>query len=68
MNHVPLKSSNVASVGYDPVTKEMEIKFTHGGCRTYLDVPPHTLTNIQQCQSPGRFVHKVMMKQFKEKK
>lgn len=61
MQHIPLKSSNVASVAYDPDTKEMQILFKHGGMKTYLEVPPHALTNIQQCQSPGRFVHKVMM-------
>jgi len=68
MNHIPLKSSNVASVGYDPATQEMQIKFTHGGIKTYLDVPPHTLTNIQQCRSPGAFVHNILKKSHREKK
>jgi len=68
MQHVPLKSSNVESVAYDPSTREMEIKFLHGKTITYMDVPPHTLTNIQQCRSPGKFVHKILKSNHREKK
>lgn len=68
MNHIPLKSSNIASVAYHPDTREMEVKFLHGGIKTYLDVPEHTLTNIQQCSSPGRFVHNILKKSHQEKK
>lgn len=40
MEHVPVKSSNIVSVAYDPLTAAMEIKFANGGLYRMTEVMP----------------------------
>ena len=39
MNRIPVSSSNITSVGYDPATQSLEVKFIHDGIYRYLGVP-----------------------------
>jgi KTSC domain len=38
MNRIPVSSSNIASVGYDPATQLLEVEFLHGGIYQYSSV------------------------------
>lgn len=55
--HVPLDSSNLASVAYDPDSQEMEVKFLNGSHYTYSDVPVHHFENLKVHPSPGGYFH-----------
>ncbi|EPE1183623.1 KTSC domain-containing protein [Providencia stuartii] len=46
MNRVPVSSSNLQSVGYDPATHVLEIAFHSGGIYQYLNVPAHIHTGL----------------------
>ena len=39
MNHHPVKSSRIASVGYDETSSTLEIRFHRTGTLQYLGVP-----------------------------
>jgi KTSC domain len=65
MTHIPVTSSNIASVAYDNATKKMQVKFASGATYEYEGVPPEVHTAMMFADSPGRqFAHSVKM-QFK---
>ena len=39
MERIPVSSSNLCSVGYDPGSQTLEIEFNHGGVYQYAGVP-----------------------------
>lgn len=39
MNRLPVNSSNLASVGYDPTSSTLEVEFRSGGVYQYFAVP-----------------------------
>ncbi|TAM23402.1 MAG: KTSC domain-containing protein [Nevskiaceae bacterium] len=67
MLRTPVKSSQIASVGYDAGTKTLEIEFPsrkeapHGGAAgpgsiyQYSGVPSEVHANLMGADSPGRF-------------
>ena len=55
MEHTKLKSSNVASAGYDPATKRLEVIFTSGGHYQFSDVPQDVYDSFLKAESFGRF-------------
>ena len=38
MEHKPVKSSNIKSIGYDPASKKMQVRFSSGATYEYLGV------------------------------
>jgi hypothetical protein len=58
MEHQPVKSSNILSVGYDPETRKMEVKFVSGGHYCYEDVPPETHAALMSADSIGSHLAK----------
>lgn len=55
MNRVPVSSSNLASVGYDPETLTLEVEFLHGGVYQYFDVPQSEHEALMQAPSHGEY-------------
>lgn len=55
MTSRPLRSSAIASAGYDPDTRTMEVEFTSGRSYTHQDVPPEVYEGLLSASSPGRF-------------
>ena len=53
MDRVPVSSSNLASVGYDPANSTLEIEFCDGGLYQYFDVPAHEHEALMQAPSHG---------------
>jgi hypothetical protein len=51
----PIVSSMIASAGYDPDTRVMEIEFRSGKTYTFSEVPPHVYENLLASDSPGRY-------------
>lgn len=65
MDHTPVQSSSVASYGYDPATKVLEIKY-HGSGRTvkYQNVPYDVQLRLATAKSKGQFVHHVIKARY----
>lgn len=57
MKRAPVKSSNISSVGYDPVTSTLEIEFHHGGVYQYYGVPSQVHDGLMEAESKGSYFH-----------
>jgi len=55
VNRFPVASSNIKSVGYDAVTRTLEIEFEGGSVYQYFEVPEHVFTGLKTATSPGTF-------------
>jgi hypothetical protein len=55
MERIPVKSSNLASVGYDAETQVLEVEFTSGQVYQYQDVPPEKHKALLKAESLGRY-------------
>ena len=64
MNRAYLASSMMASVGYDPSTRILEIEFTTGAVYHYLDVPLELYNDLLEAPSHGRFFHSRIRRTF----
>lgn len=68
MDRVPVKSSNIRSVGYDPKRKVLEIEFKDSGVYDYADVSKRTHTNLVNAASKGKYHHKWIRDNYSYKK
>lgn len=55
MNKTPVRSSNIASVGYENGT--LEIAFVDGGVYQYFNVLEHVYQGLMSAVSKGRYFH-----------
>lgn len=55
MNRVPVVSSNLAEVGYDPATSTLEIAFKNGGVYQYFSVPSSVHIGLITAPSLGQY-------------
>jgi len=54
MNRVPVNSSNVKSIGYDPERGVMEVEFYHGGVYQYSGIAPSDHEGVMFADSKGK--------------
>lgn len=52
---LPVTSSNIASAGYDPLSKCMVIEFNSGAIYAYHDVPKAVYDEFSDADSKGKF-------------
>ncbi len=57
MEHIPVISSNLRSVGYDPDSLTLEIKFRSGGLYQYYNVPVGVYEGLMSAGSHGGYHH-----------
>ncbi|WP_306309345.1 KTSC domain-containing protein [Xenorhabdus anantnagensis] len=57
MNRVSVSSSNLHSVGYDQVTRTLEIAFHNGGIYQYDGVPANVHQGLMSAPSKGKYFH-----------
>jgi hypothetical protein len=57
MNHIPVSSSNIESIAYDPESQVLEAKFKHGGTYSYKGVPPQKYQALMAAPSIGKHLH-----------
>lgn len=55
MERIPVDSSNLKSVGYDPVEHLLEIAFHSGGIYRYFEVPESVYRDLMRADSKGRY-------------
>lgn len=53
----PVTSSNVLSLGYDPVGQVLEIEFKDGSVYQYANVPQFIYDQLIASSSIGSFIH-----------
>lgn len=56
MRRVPVRSSALRSVGYDPRTFTLEVEFDSGEVYHYLDVPPEIVDGFIDARSKGAYL------------
>ena len=64
MQRMPVQSSNIASVGYDPETNILEIEFTTGAVYDYPGVPQAKYDEMLMAPSVGRYFAAEIKKQY----
>lgn len=57
MNRIPVSSSNVAAVGYDPNTQTLQVEFNSGSIYQYFDVPQTIYEALISAESKGKFLN-----------
>lgn len=58
MHRLSVESSAVASVGYDPRTRTLEIEYVGGGVYRYLGVPLRAYELLLRADSIGAYVNR----------
>lgn len=48
-----VKSSNLASIGYDPINQILEVEFKKGGIYQYFEVPESVFEELMNANSHG---------------
>jgi hypothetical protein len=57
VKHSAIKSSNIQTVGYDPESQTLEVKFHGGAVHSYTGVPPAKHLAFVSAPSPGAYLH-----------
>lgn len=57
MERIPVRSTDLRSVGYDSVNQLLEIEFHSGGIYQYRGVPPATYESLMNAISHGKYFH-----------
>ena len=57
MKRERLRSSSVASAGYDAAARVLEVEFRNGGVYQYLDVPGDEYEEFRGADSKGTFLN-----------
>jgi hypothetical protein len=55
MDRVPVRSTNLASIGYDPGDGILEIEFSSGAIYEYYRVPGRVFDGLLSASSPGLY-------------
>jgi hypothetical protein len=57
MQRLPVSSRSVASVGWDPTSRTLEIEFTSGRVYRYFEVPEIVYHGLVRAESIGQFLN-----------
>ena len=58
INRQAVESSSLASVGYAPVARTLEVEFRNGRVYRYFGVPPETYRRFLCAESKGRHLNR----------
>lgn len=64
----PVRSSNVASVGYDPTSRVLEVEFHSGGVYRYLNVPEGAYQALLSAPSVGSYLNAKIKDRYRFRK
>lgn len=57
MQRIPVTSSNIRSIGYDPRLVILEVEFTSGDIYRYFNVPEHLYRELMKAPSKDWFLN-----------
>lgn len=66
MNRLPVNSSHLASVGYDPTSSTLEVEFNGGDVYQYFDVPAEIYRQLLALSDQGSGVGHYFDQNFKK--
>lgn len=58
MNRIPVTSSNLVAVGYDPANAVLEIEFRGNAVYRYAQVPDSVYRALMRAESLGSYFHR----------
>ncbi len=58
MNRIPVRSSNIRSIGYDEASGTLEVEFHNGSIYQYYEVPEIVYRNLMHASSKGSYLHR----------
>jgi len=64
MDRIPVNSTNIAAVGYDPEAQLLEVEFVNGGVYQYSNVGQHTHDEFMNSSSKGSYHANFIKKLF----
>jgi hypothetical protein len=60
MRRIPVRSTSIASIGYLPARRELEVKFRESGdVYRYFDVPEEEYAAFMAAESKGTYLNQV---------
>lgn len=62
MDRTYVFSSNIASIGYDPMQMILEVEFLNGSIYQYYDVPEALYEGIMSAESHGKYLNEYIKK------
>lgn len=62
MDRTYVSSSNIASIGYDPMQLILEVEFLNGSVYQYYDVPEALYEGIMAAESHGKYLNEYIKK------
>jgi hypothetical protein len=65
MERIPVQSSTLKSVKYDPKTLALEIEFLNGNIYQYFDVPQAVHDELMRTESHGKFLNSQIKGQYR---
>lgn len=68
MRRQPIESSSLASVGYDPKRRQLEVEFRTGHVYDYFEVPRSVYEGLRAAASAGRFFTSSVRNRFRYRK
>ena len=68
MDMIPVDSSNILEIGYDPDSATLIIAFKDGSEYEYYDVPQHEFDNFLHAESKGKYGHQNIYKKYSQQK
>lgn len=57
MDRISVSSTNISSIGYDSLSRILEIKFNSGGVYQYSNVPESIYNGLMSAGSKGKYHH-----------
>ncbi len=64
MKRTPVESSMISSVGYDPVSKILEVEFNSGGVYQYGELSEQTYRELMGAESKGGYMRDLIIDQY----
>ncbi|WP_084708356.1 KTSC domain-containing protein [Marinobacter psychrophilus] len=68
MEMIPVNSSNILAIAYDPDSATLTIAFKGGSEYEYYDVPQHEFDSFLSANSKGEYGHQNIYKKYSQKK
>jgi hypothetical protein len=65
MKLTPVKSSNLAAIGYEPKLKSLTVQFHNGAAWEYFGVPASVWEGLRSAKSHGQYFHQNIRSDFK---
>ena len=57
VKRLPVRSSNIRAIGFDPETRTLEVEFHNGGVYQYSGVPESIYQGLVRAASKGSYLH-----------